>query len=52
MARQKRPVLQVGGRLSLGVQNGLDALDDIFAMLQKKSQQLDVCPKRRRCASR
>ena len=27
-------------------QNGLYTLDDIFAMRQKKSQQLDVCLKR------
>ena len=47
MAGQKRPVLQVLDRLSLGVQNGLYALDDIFAMRQKKPQQLDVCLKRR-----
>ena len=46
MAGQKRSVLQVPDRLSLGVQNGLYALDDIFAMRQKKSQQIDVCPKR------
>src|ERR1039457_1294176 len=46
MAGQKRPVLQVPDRLSLGVQNGLYVLDDIFAMRQKKSQQLDVCLKR------
>jgi hypothetical protein len=32
MAGQKRPVLQVPDRLSLRVQNGLYALDDIFAM--------------------
>jgi hypothetical protein len=46
MAGQKRPVLQVPARLSLRVQNGLYALDDIFAMRQKKSQQLDSCLKR------
>ena len=46
MARQKRLVLKVPDRLSLGVQNGLYALDDIFAMGQKQSQQLDVCLKR------
>ena len=46
MAGQKRLVLQVPDRLSLGVQNGLYALDDIFAMRQKQSQQLDVCLKR------
>ena len=46
MAGQERPVLQVPDRLSLGVQNGLYALDDIFAMRQKKPQQLDVCLKR------
>ena len=46
MAGQKRVVLQVPDRLSLGVQNGLYALDDIFAMRQKQSQQLDVCLKR------
>ena len=47
MAGQKRPVLQVLDRLSLGVQNGLYVLDDFFAMRKKKSQQLDVCLKRR-----
>jgi hypothetical protein len=46
MAGQKRVVLQVPDRLSLGVQNGLYALDDIFPMRQKQSQQLDVCLKR------
>ena len=46
MAGQKRLVLQVPDRLSLGVQNGFYALDDIFAMRQKQSQQLDVCLKR------
>ena len=46
MAGQKRLVLQVPDRLSLGVQNGLYALDDIFAMRQKQPQQLDVCLKR------
>jgi hypothetical protein len=48
MLGQKRPVLQVPDRLSLGVQNGLYALDNIFAMRQKKPQQFDVCLKRRR----
>ena len=47
MAGQKRPVLQGPDRLSLGVQNGFYALDDIFAPQQKHSQQLDVCLKRR-----
>src|SRR5579862_7329396 len=47
MARQKGLVLQIPDRLSLGVQNGLYALDDIFAMLQKRSQQVDVRLKRR-----
>jgi hypothetical protein len=46
MAGQKRPVPQVPERLSLGVQNGIYALDDIFAMRQKESQHLDVCLKR------
>jgi hypothetical protein len=46
MAGQKRLILQVLDRLSLGVQNGLYALDDIFAMRQKQSQQLDVYLKR------
>ena len=46
MAGQKRVILQVPDRLSLGVQNGLYALDDIFAMRQKQSQQVDVCLKR------
>ncbi len=46
MAGQKRPVLLVPARLSQSAQNGLYALDDIFAMRQKKSQQLDVCMKR------
>jgi hypothetical protein len=32
MAGQKRPVLQVPERLSLRVQSGLNAVDDIFAM--------------------
>jgi hypothetical protein len=45
MMGQNRPVLEVPGRLSLGVQNGLYALDDIFAMGQKKTQELDVCLK-------
>ena len=40
------PALQVPDRLSLGVQNGLYALDDIFAIPQKQSQQLDICLKR------
>jgi hypothetical protein len=48
MAGQKRVVLQIPDRLSLGVQNGLNALDDIFAMRQKQSQQLDVRLKRLR----
>jgi len=43
---QKRLVLQVPDRLSLGVQNGLYALDDIFALRQKQPQQLDVFLKR------
>jgi hypothetical protein len=42
MAGQKRVVAQVADRLSLGVQNGLYALNDIFSMPQKRSQQLDV----------
>jgi hypothetical protein len=46
MPGQKRLVLQIPDRLSLGVQNGLYALDDIFAMRQKQSQQFDVCLKR------
>ena len=45
-------VLQVLDRLSLGVQNDLYALDDIFAMRQKQSQQLDVGLKRRTFPSR
>jgi len=52
MAGQKRPVLQVLDRLSLGVQNGLYALDDIIAIRQKHSQELDVCLKRRRTKRR
>ena len=51
-AGQQRQVLQVPDRLSLSVQNGLYALDDSFAMRQKKPQQLDVCGKRRPTASR
>ena len=35
MAGQKRVVLQVPDRLSLGVQDGLYVLDDTFAMRQK-----------------
>jgi hypothetical protein len=46
IAGQQRLVLQVSDRPSLGVQNGLYALDDIFAMSQKQSQHLDVCLKR------
>jgi hypothetical protein len=46
MAGQKRPVLQVAGRLTLGVQKGLNTLDDPFAMRQKKSQQFGVGLKR------
>ena len=46
MAGQKRVVLQVSDRLSLGVENGLYALDNIFAIRQKQSQQLDVGLKR------
>src|SRR5580700_2115946 len=42
MTGQKRPVLQIPDRLSLGVQNALYALDDIFAKRQKKSQQLHL----------
>ena len=46
MPGQKRLVPQVLDRLSLGVQNGLYAVDDIFATRQKQSQQLNVCQKR------
>src|SRR5579862_6704021 len=46
MTGQERLVLQVPDRLSLGVQNGLYTLDDIFAMRQKEPQQLDVGLKR------
>ena len=41
------PLMVMNIALSLGVQNGLYALDDIFAMRQKQSQQLDVGLKRR-----
>ncbi len=46
IAGQKRVVLQVPGRLALGVQNGLYALDDIFTVRQKEPQQLNVGLKR------
>ena len=46
MPGQERLVLQVPDRLSLGVQNGLYTVDDISAMREKQSQQLDVCLKR------
>ena len=46
IAGQKRVVLQITDRLLLGVENSLYTLDDIFAMRQKKSQQLDVGLKR------
>jgi hypothetical protein len=46
MAGQKRLVLQVLDRLSLGVQKGLYALDDLYAMRQKQPQELNVCLKR------
>src|SRR5262249_31262635 len=42
---QNRSGLQVLDRLSLGVQDGLYALDDIFAMRYKKPQQVDMCLK-------
>ena len=46
MTGQKNPVLPILDRLSLRIENGLDTLDDLFPMRQKKSQQLDVCRKR------
>src|SRR5690242_9712514 len=48
MPGQQRMVLEVADRLSLGVQNTLYALDDLFAIPQKHPQPLDVCLKRQR----
>src|SRR5579872_724132 len=41
-------VLPVPDRLALGVQNALNTLDDLFAVRQKPSQELDVRLKRHR----
>src|SRR4051794_39625414 len=43
---EHRPILQVLGRLSLGVQQRLYTLDNGIAMAQEEVEQLDVCVKR------
>jgi hypothetical protein len=43
LVRQKRNAL---GGLSLGTEQCLYPLDDVFAMRQEKSQQLNMCLKR------
>jgi len=48
MAGQETEVLQVSRRFSPGVQQGLDALNDIFTIRQEKPQQPGVCLKRHR----
>lgn len=45
---QNGTVLQVLHRLSLGVQQALDSLDDFFAMSQEQSHKLDMLLKRHR----
>jgi hypothetical protein len=45
-SRHKRTVLQIPDGLSLRVQHALYALDDCFAMRQKKLQKLDMRLKR------
>ena len=46
VARQKRTVLQIFGRLSLGVQYALYPLDDGVAMSEEESEEFDVCLER------
>jgi hypothetical protein len=41
--KQKSTVLQVCDRLSLGVQDSLDALDDRIAMGQEELKKFDMC---------
>jgi hypothetical protein len=43
VTRQKRAVLQVRDRLSLGVQNPLYALDDLIAMGEEELEEFDMC---------
>jgi hypothetical protein len=40
--RQKRAVVQVFDRLSLGVQHPFNSLDDVVAMGEEELEQLDV----------
>ena len=42
VTRQERPVLQILDRLSLGVQQPLDSLDDFIAMGEEELEQFDV----------
>src|SRR6185437_1320085 len=44
---QESAVLEVLGRLSLGVEDGFDALDDVFAMGEEEAQEFEVFLKRR-----
>ena len=46
VTRQKGTVLQVLDRLSLGVQQPLDSLDDFIAMGQEELEKFDMCLKR------
>ena len=46
VTRQKRTVLQVLDRPSLGVQDALYSLDDFIAMSLEELEQFDVCLKR------
>ena len=42
VTRQKRAVLQVFDRLSLGVQHSLNALDDFIATTQEELKKFDM----------
>src|SRR5215467_2837331 len=46
MTRQKRRVLQVLNRLSLGVQQSLNSLDDFIAMGEEELEKFDMRVKR------
>ena len=46
VTRQKRTVLQVFDRLSLGVQHPLQLIDDVIATGQEELEQFDMCLKR------
>jgi hypothetical protein len=46
VTRQHRTVSQVFDRLPLGVQQPLQALDDLIAMVQEELKKFDMCLKR------